>query len=139
MRSIRGARIERGVIHLRKSAVAGREKLGELARRDRFGRRQVQPQRFEIAIDSVIQDAEVEMRAGGKACHAHKPYPVARLNVLADMHENSRKMHVHRFVAVQVLNLHKISSTTLWPREHHKPRWGGCQMPSHYLVVDRGS
>ena len=68
-----------------------------------------QAELLEIFVLATLQNAEVEMRAGGKSGAADKADGLADFYVLARLHEHARQMQVHRFVAVGVGDLNHVA------------------------------
>src|ERR1039457_1351182 len=57
------------------------------------------------------------MRTGGESGHTHKADTLSGVNMFADVNENSRKVHVHCFVAIRVSDANQISGTTRHSRK----------------------
>jgi len=64
---------------------------------------------LEIFVLATLQDAEVEMGAGGESGAADEADRLADFDVLAWLHEHARQMQVHRFVAVGVGDLDHVA------------------------------
>jgi len=94
--------VRRKIRHVGHCGVAERGEFGPVALRDWVGGGQAEA--FEIQELAVLLDAEIEMRAGGKAGHADETDALALFDVLAGANEEAGEVHVVGGVAVGVLD-----------------------------------
>ena len=94
--------MRREIGHVGHCGVAERCEFGPVALRDWVGGGKAEA--FEIQELAVLLNAEIEMRAGGKASHADEADALALFDVLAGANEDAGEMHVVSGVAVGVLD-----------------------------------
>src|SRR5947209_8049475 len=57
---------------------------------------------LEVAVGTVLHDAEIEVRASGQAGAADQADALALLDALPTANQHAREVHIHRFVPVRV-------------------------------------
>src|SRR5271155_1579234 len=103
--------------HQRHCVVPGRCEFVPVALRYWIGwgqREALEVQEFFAALD-----AEIQVRAGGEAGHAHQANPLALFDALAGMHQHARKVHVISGVTVVVLDLDQVAGAAFSAGENH--------------------
>src|SRR5579883_1249294 len=100
-----------GILQQREELLAQSGEFRPILLGNRIRGRQAEP--FEILVLPVVQNAEIEMRAGGEARAADKANHSPDFDALACVNKHAGQMQVHRLVTVGMGDLDDVAFAAL--------------------------